>query len=223
MSNSPASIFQIFREGARQNRVPALVLQAFAGAILLVYFFVPGARPVFETVETLKARSGPGFALVSTAVFGGLIPWMVLRARGRIKSRDALAQLAFLVIFWAVQGLIVDALYTFQDRMFGSGRDWQTLLTKMLVDQGPFNLLYATPNTLIFYGWRNAGFSWTRFWRGLNRQPLLHRYITIQVSGWVTWIPAVLMVYSLPPDLQIPLFNLVLCFFSLLLAFVSRH
>lgn len=222
-ATDPVSILGICREGVRRNRIPALFLQAFAGGILLLYFFVPGARSVFVTIETFKAQSGPGFAMGSTALFGGLLPWLVLRARGKFKTSNALGHLLFLIVFWAVQGMIVDALYTFQDHLFGSGRDWSTLLTKLLVDQGPFNLLYATPNTLLFYGWRNADFSWRRFWRQLDRRSLLHRYITIQVSGWVTWVPAVLMIYSLPPDLQIPLFNLVLCFFSLLLAFVSRH
>jgi hypothetical protein len=36
------------------------------------------------------------------------------------------------------------------------------------------------------------------------------------------WIPAVIMIYALPLGLQQPLFNLVVCFFSLLLLFLNR-
>jgi hypothetical protein len=32
---------------------------------------------------------------------------------------------------------------------------------------------------------------------------------------WVVWIPATSIIYSLPLPLQIPLFNLVLCFYVL--------
>ena len=50
----------------------------------------------------------------------------------------------------------------------------------------------------------------------------MQKFATIQISAWIVWVPAVLIIYSLPANLQIPLFNLVLCFFSLVLAFVSR-
>jgi hypothetical protein len=36
------------------------------------------------------------------------------------------------------------------------------------------------------------------------------------------WIPAVATIYSLPSALQVPLFNLVLCFWCLLISFISR-
>jgi hypothetical protein len=222
MPQSAPSIWTVCREGFRRNRVPAIVLQAFAGGLLLLYFLVSPAREAFQVIGRLKADTGPAFAFISTAVFGGFLPWLVLWRRGRVDGRP-LAHLLFLVLFWGVQGMIVDLLYTLQDQAFGSGRDWKTLAIKTLIDQGPFNLFWGTPNSLVFYGWKNAGFSWRRFARGLTRQRVLHRYVSIQVSGWITWIPAVLMIYSLPPDLQVPLFNLVLCFFSLLLAFVSRE
>jgi len=223
MSTPPTrGVAAVCKEGFRRNRFPALVLQLFAATLLGLYFFAPALRPAFTAVGDLKAHADPWFALLSTALFGGLLPWIVLCARGRIAPGDRLRQLAFLLAFWALQGAAVDTLYTLQHHWFGDGRDPHTLLLKLLVDQGPFNLLWATPCTLLLYGWRNAGFSWTRF-RAENPWPRLrHRYATVQVSAWIVWIPAVLMIYSLPPDLQIPLFNLVLCFFSLLLVFVSR-
>ena len=41
------------------------------------------------------------------------------------------------------------------------------------------------------------------------------------VSGWMVWIPAVSMIYILPASLQIPLFNIVLCFWSLVLTLIT--
>lgn len=209
-------------EGFRRNRVPALVLQAFAAALLALYFLVPPMRPGFEAVGELKTGTDPWFAMVSTSLFAGFIPWLVLCHRGRIGGDGRWKHFAFLTLYWAMQGAVVDALYTWQDRWFGSGNDWPTLAVKTLVDQGPFNLIYATPLSLVMYGWKDAGFSWSRF-REQNPWPRLrHRYAVIQVSVWIVWIPAVTMIYCLPPELQIPLFNFIICFFSLLLAFVSR-
>jgi hypothetical protein len=37
------------------------------------------------------------------------------------------------------------------------------------------------------------------------------------VSTWVVWLPVTSLVYSLPANLQIPLFNLAACFWSLVM------
>jgi len=216
------SIGSVCKEGFRRNRIPALILQTFAAVLLALYFLVPELRSGFEAIGKLKADTGIWFALVSTAFFGGFIPWIVMVQRGRIKKGERTKHLLFFLGFWALQGFMVDQLYTLQDEWFGSEATLRVLLLKVLVDQIPFNLFWATPNSLIFYGWKNADFSWRKLWQSHSKQSFFQKYATIQISAWVIWIPAVLMIYSLPPNLQVPLFNLVLCFFSLVLAFISR-
>jgi hypothetical protein len=220
----PAStIRRLCIEGFRRNRVPAVVLQAVAAALLAGYFFAPPLRPAFDAVSDLKQKTDPWFAMVSTAFFAGAVPWMVSLHRGRIPPGRGLPHLIGMMLYWAVAGGVVDALYTFQDRIFGSDRDIGTLALKTLVDQGPFNLIWATPACLVFYGWKEADFNWSRFRRAHPRPVVLRKYITIQVSCWIVWIPAVAMIYAMPLGLQQPLFNLVICFFSLLLLFINRE
>ena len=215
------SIFSVCLEAFRRNRFPALVLQAAAGVILLLFFLVPATRPAFEGIGALKTRHGYLFSALSTMFFGGVVSWAVLWRRGRIPTGQVWAQGLFFLVFWAVQGLMVDTLYRLQGAWFGQGNDPATLFKKVLIDQGPYNLLYATPVSLCFYAWKDAGFSVDRAREAL-RGEFAHRYWTIMVSAWIIWIPAVTMIYSLPAELQIPLFNLVVCFFTLVLAFVSR-
>lgn len=223
MISAPSpSIWSICKEGFRRNRFPALILQIFAAGILALYFWVPAFRPAFEAVGDFKKTTGFRFAIFSTALFGGIIPWGILTYRGRIPQGQKFKQLLFFIGFWALQGATVDRLYTLQGQWFGSGTQIRILFIKMLVDQIPYNMIWATPNSLLLYGWKNAGFSWARFRKTHPRSVLVRKYFTIQISAWVVWVPAVLMIYSLPPNLQVPLFNLVLCFFSLVLAFVSR-
>lgn len=206
----------------KRNRAPALVLQSFAALILLLYFLAPSARPAFEAIGTLRARNGYLFSALSTAFSGGLVSWAVLWHRGRIPPGQLLPQCAFFLIYWAAQGLMVDTLYRIQGEWFGHGNDPMTLFKKVLVDQGPYNLLYATPVSLFFYTWKDHGFSASKAWTAYKTD-FSRRYSAVQFSSWLVWIPAVTMIYSLPPDLQIPLFNLVICFFTLVLAFVSRE
>ncbi len=220
--NASPSIWNTIKAALIQNRIPAIVLQIFAACILGLYFGVEALRPAFEAIGELKASVGIVFAILSTSIFGGLIPWAVMAHRGRIPPGMRMKHFLFYVLYWAFQGAVVDTLYTYQTVWFGSGTDFKTLFSKMLVDQLPFNLIWATPVGLLFYGWKNCRFSWARFRKDHSRKILIHSYATIQFSSWMVWVPAVLMVYSLPPDLQIPLFNLVLCFFSLVLTFVTR-
>jgi len=198
------------------------VLQAFAGIILALYFLVPATRPAFEAVGELRSRNGYVFSAVSAAVSGGLVSWIVLWNRGRIPPGHLVSHGIFFILYWAAQGLMVDTLYRLQSQWFGDGNDPLTLFKKVLVDQGPYNLLYATPVSLFFYTWKDHDFSWTRAWAAY-KSGFSNRYWSVMISAWMVWIPAVTMIYSLPPDLQIPLFNLVICFFTLVLAFVSRE
>jgi hypothetical protein len=42
------------------------------------------------------------------------------------------------------------------------------------------------------------------------------------ISNLGVWVPTVCIIYALPSALQLPLFNLVLCFFTLLLAHLAH-
>jgi hypothetical protein len=43
------------------------------------------------------------------------------------------------------------------------------------------------------------------------------------IANFGVWVPAVAIIYALPTPLQLPLQNLVLCFFTLLLAHLNRR
>jgi hypothetical protein len=56
----------------------------------------------------------------------------------------------------------------------------------------------------------------------MRREFFLVKIPTVILSNWLVWIPAVSVVYAMPTELQIPLFNLVLCFWVLLLAVLNK-
>jgi hypothetical protein len=51
---------------------------------------------------------------------------------------------------------------------------------------------------------------------------LLDMILIFTVTTWVVWIPGTAIIYSLPYPLQIPLFNLTLCFFVILVSVFSQ-
>lgn len=217
--------FHPIREGlvaARQNLVPGLVLQAFALAVVLAYYLVPAASPVFAALARWKSQGGFLYSAVATALFGGLIPFFYLRLNPATRASTPWAFLAFYLVFWAYRGVEVDALYRLQAWLFGNGNAVSTIVPKVLVDQFVYNVLWAGPLQIVAYHFMNSGYSPRAFsgydWRAFFFQ----RLPTTLISVWGVWIPMVTIIYCLPPDLQIPLFNIVLCFWVLLITALTR-
>lgn len=212
--------------GMRANLVPGLVLQGFALSIVVAYSANPDVQTVLDRVGALKQSGGYAFSMLSTALFGGLIPFLILWLSGSVPPGQVVKQLAFYTLFWGWKGLEVDAFYRAQAVLFGELNSPSVVLTKVFVDQFAYNPLWAAPTQTLFFLWKDAKFSRAALMPKLRNSsgfvPFWTKTLTVLFSTWVVWIPAVSIVYSLPSALQLPIFNLVLCFWCLLLTFVSR-
>ena len=104
------------------NFVPAVCLQVIALGIGLSFFYWPASQPVFNFFAELKAQYGVGYAIASTALFGGLLPYLYLLLSGQVHFKP-LRQLLFYCILWAAMGWLVDEFYSLQITLFGSDTD----------------------------------------------------------------------------------------------------
>ena len=226
MAASSRSLSQLLEpcwQGMRFNLRPALVLQAFALAIVCGYFWSAPVKAALDVVGALKLRYGYGYSAVATCLFGGLVPYAVLSLAGRIPRQRRWLELAFYALLWLWKGMEVDALYRSQAVWFGEGTGFATIAMKTLVDQFGYVPLWAAPSQVLLFTWKDAGFSLASTRAAFQRQSFGQRVLVVVFSTWVVWIPAVAIVYSLPSALQVPLFNLVLCFWCLLMSFISRE
>jgi hypothetical protein len=208
--------------GMRQNALPGLALWLLALALVLADRVVPAAHAFFAAVGAWKSRGGLAFSAASTACFGGVLPFLLLTARGRGLPGRGPAALAFYACFWACKGVEVDLLYRLQGQLFGLGASPATILKKVVFDQFLYNPLWAAPTSALAYLWMGTGFSWRATRAKLGPDFLRFSVPVTLMSTWAVWIPAVAIIYCLPAPLQIPLFNLVLCFWVLVLSFISK-
>jgi hypothetical protein len=130
--------------------------------------------------------------------------------------------LLFYVVFWGLKGVEVDFFYQLQGGWFGYEKNIKTIVTKVAVDQFLYSALWAAPMITITYLWLEHGFSFRACSTAITKSFVLVKIPTVIFSNWLVWIPAVSIVYSMPQDLQIPLFNLVLCFWVLILAVLNK-
>ena len=205
-----------------KNIKPGIVLQIFAAALVLSYYFLPQVKPGFEYVMQVKIKYGIIYSIFATCFFGGVVPLIVLRLMGRLDYPKLRIRVAAMIAFWLWKGVEVDLFYGFQAFMFGSDPSASVVVKKVLFDQFVFNPLYAAPFMLTYYMWMDSSCSFRSLAAKMNLSFLTKKLPTALASTWCVWIPATAIVYSLPLDLQIPVCNLVLCFWALVFDIVSK-
>lgn len=234
---------------ARENAIPGLILWVVAVAIVAGYYFLAPVTAALAALGRVKAEGGFLYSAISTAIAGGLIPFVWKRAiAARKRGGDGIspangatsdasvgaavakavvapawAACLFLCLFWAEKGIEVDFLYRMQARIFGDGNSPAVIIPKVIVDQFGYNPLWAGWTQVLGYWWLEHNFKPASLvdpalWRTMGP-----RVVTVLISTWGVWIPMVSVVYAMPGDLQIPLFNIALCFWGLMLASLTKE
>jgi hypothetical protein len=208
-------------KAGRRNLVPAVGIVLLAGAIVAAYHHWDPARQALEAVRGYREAVGLPFGIVSTAIFGGIIPMLVKRLV--LREAVSLGLFVFGTLFWAYKGLEVALLYEFQAWLWGEGSSLSQIIAKVFVDQAIYNPLLAVPNMLLGYLWADCGFSFRNLRAALNDRGYWVRALPILISNTAVWLPTVALIYVLPTALQLPVQNLVLVGWVLLLTLLARR
>ncbi len=223
-ASPPLSPWRLGLAGARANLVPGLCLQFFAVALLAAYHLHAPTRAALEELATFRRAAGIPFDMVSTALFGAVLPGLVMRLTPSTRGRYHFPQTAALTAFWAYKGLEVSLFYALQAVLFGEGQGAATIVAKTLVDQFVYCPILAIPLTWLVYTWVEHRFDAGHVAAEIRRPRFYSRCVLpLLIASWGIWTPAVALIYLLPTALQLPLQNIVLCFFTLLLAFITRR
>ena len=210
---------------ARANVVPGLIVQALMLALLIAYYFYPPTRNWLNGLAEIKQRWSYGYSAVNGIVAGALMPElikMLVFQKGRVR-RANLANLIFTVPFWCMMGVVVDFFYRCQAGWFGSEVTFSVVLKKVLVDQFPYNALFACPVTAWLYDWKNRGYPTTGLGGFFTLAYYRNAVVPALFATWGVWIPIVSILYSLPSLLQIPLFGLALSLWVMLYTWMSEQ
>ena len=212
--------------GARANLLPAAFLQVAAIGLVLGYYRVPALHHALTGLLEFRRRAGFAFSIASTGVFGGFLPFLYIhysRRSGGGIPRYSWSQGGWLTLFWAYKGIEVDLWYRLQAHVVGSGHDAVTITIKVILDQFVYCPAFAVPVTTAVYQAVDAQVNW----RALFADPRApgwyrRRVLPILISNLGVWVPAVAAIYCLPTPLQLPLQNIVLCFYTLIVAHQMR-
>jgi hypothetical protein len=206
---------------AKANVRPAVALWLLGLSILGAYYFTDAGRAGLERVAAVRETYGLLYAAMATATFGGLIPWLVMRSRPRSRARATAGLLVFMSVLWMIKGVEVHALYAGLALLLGDTNELPVLLGKVALDQGLYAPLYAAPSLLLAYRLHDSGYRLRSLGAVVSRRWWLDEALPVILANSAVWTPAVAMIYALPLALQLPMQNLVLCFWSLILVFMT--
>ena len=208
---------------ARANLVPGLALQAVALALVLAYYHIDRFGDALDRFADWHMDIGLLVPVVSTALCGGLIPFLYLRCRRATRAAQSGRRGITLTTFWALKGAEISFLYAGLAWIFGADNHPSTIAAKTLVDMFVYCPLWAVPVTWLVYAWVESDFDHRLIAREMRRRGWYRRRVLpILIANLGVWLPAVAIIYSLPTALQLPLQNVVLCFFTLMLAHLAR-
>ncbi|MFM8364404.1 MAG: hypothetical protein ACKOAS_04560 [Verrucomicrobiota bacterium] len=210
---------------ARENFLPGLLLQALMGCFLAAYLLHDGTRVLLARVGESREEMGYLFSLVTYLVSGAVLPELlrvVFFQRGR-PTLDNLWSIATAAPCWGIMGLVVDFFYRCQNVWFGTGNEWSVVLLKIAVDQFLYSPFFANPVITGYFTLRAGGFRRYAFDFVFSRAFLAEKWLPVQIAGWGVWIPGVALVYSMPPQLQIPVAVLIHAFWVLILTTLTRQ
>ena len=203
---------------AKANLLPGLMLQCLMLAFFSLYVAHEGTKHFLGEVAKVRQEAGYGFSFLSYAVAGAVLPELlrIVFFQSGKPTRTNLWLLLTATPLWGCMGMLVDLLYRLQAAWFGNGHDWLTLLCKTLVDQFLFSPLLSAPLIVGWFLLRDEGFRPPAFRMIFCAEFIFEKVFPVAVASWCVWIPGVLLVYSMPPLLQIPVAVLIQVFWVLL-------
>lgn len=189
---------------------------AIALSILIGYHHVPVMTLWLDRLADFKQQTGLAFAMVSTTLFGAIIPMLMQQALPQSRQPGAWRLLPYLCVFWAVRGMEFDLFYHAQAWLVGNDSTFTTVLIKVIIDQFVYCPIWAVPSMLLVYALPAVNYDVRRVFEHLGSRWYRRRAIPLLVANWCVWIPAVAVIYNLKLSLQLPIQNLVLCLWAIL-------
>jgi hypothetical protein len=211
-------------KAARENFLPGLLLQALMACFIAAYLLHDGTQAFLAKVGESREQMGYAFSFVTYLVSGAVLPEILRIAffqRGRPTSAN-LWNMATAAPCWGIMGLTVDFFYRCQILWFGAENTWSVVLLKVLVDQLVYSPFFANPVITGYFTVRAGRFRRKAFDFLFSRAFLAERWFPVQIAGWGVWIPGVMLIYSMPSQLQIPVAVLIHAFWVLILTTLTR-
>ena len=209
---------------AKANFLPGLILQVAALAVVVAYYASPGFHGILQRLGDWQDRFGMAFSVWTRVVTNGVVPALFCALTPGLRLRRPWAALLFGMAWWGAMGALTHVFYAFQAWLWGAEAGFATVLLKTATDMLVYSPFLASPINAVAHLWQDENYS-LRATRLQLAAPRWYRRIVLpnQVPGWTFWTPSVMVLYSLPTALQMPMAALLGCFWALMCLQIARR
>jgi hypothetical protein len=227
----PGTIRHQLADAMKANLIPGLIIWTIGLAIVLGYYFYAPVTDAFNAFgDYLNERAGfckkgIWFAIVATPIFGALVPFGLQFLSKDPTGRQPAKALPFLMLFWAYRGTEIQILYTFQGKIWANLHPVVEVAISAFIDQFIFVPFWAVWTLVLAYFWKDHGYSFKRTRAAMGSgffQWYREKVWPVVVTNWFIWVPSVILIYSLPSALRLPLMQLILCLFVLVITIMMH-
>ena len=131
--------------------------------------------------------------------------------------------LVYNTLFFGVFGCWVDFFYQLQAMVFGKGTGIGIVLIKMFIDQFVFTPTLHIPVIQMALLFGKSSCSCSQFIATIQHRSMLtchgllaDWWFPALLPTWLVWVPSVCIVYGLPDSLQVVVFSIIMCFWSMI-------
>jgi len=210
----------------RRFYLPFLLVQTASVFIVIAYYQIPSFQELCLKLAAWKVSGGFLFSGLATVFAGGILPEIAKALTGRLEfhqnRKTYLNHVFWICLMYACNGMLVERFYWLQSHLFGDNIAPSTVLIKVAVDQFLFSPFMALPYAILYFLWLEDARAAIRTWKRLSWTLMVERCLPILFPNWAYWIPMTLCLYSLPTDLQFPLFLTALAAWSLIFIAIAK-
>jgi hypothetical protein len=212
----------MFWRSLRANWITAVGIWLLGASLVFGYYHFGWVAEWGAEIEAIRTRTGILYPIVATAVFGACLPILTQFILMKDERKNAVLRLPWLVLYWGYRGVEADYFYHFQAWFWGAQATFPVIAAKVATDMFIYNPI-VTPEAM-YLRWVSRRLGelppetkiFPKGWYRTITMPLL-------VVTWALWIPAVIFIYMLPTQLQLPMENLILWLWSLMLIFITKE
>jgi hypothetical protein len=196
-----------------------LALQGGMAVLVGAYYCWPTATAILDRLAAWQQAGGLVFAAIATGLAGGLLSELSLvyfQQRGHWTPSN-FENIVFKLTIFAISGAMVCEFYRLQAIWWGQGASLSVVVPKVLVDQFGYTVVLSTPYYALLTRWQTLRYSGSRLWAELDTRFVIERMLPVLVTNWMFWIPTVILLYSMPTNLQTTIFIFATATWGLLL------
>lgn len=207
----------------KANLKPGFILWIF----MLVFFVAYATNTAFVValgkVSAFKISVGYPFSFGVYVLFAALMPEIlkIVFFQKRQIKRENLYNLIFVGLVFGFLGVLTDIFYGYQVTWFGEDNDLRTLSLKAFVDQAIYGPAANYFLVSVFF-LRESKIKLEALKNIFTTKFAFDNVLPVVIAAWCVWMPGVILVYSMPTDLQLPVCSLILCFWVLIFTFVAK-